>query len=89
VTLRFAVSGAEPICPLGRPRRHTPFVEDGAMSQYFKIGDLTLWNPSNGVAALFMRSAEALAPAPLGSTRVRDADRWAALTAEHARAMPR
>lgn len=32
------------------------------MSQYFKVGDQVLWNPSNGVAGLFMRSAEALAP---------------------------
>ncbi|MGP4094263.1 DUF6086 family protein [Nonomuraea sp. KM90] len=32
------------------------------MSQYFRIGDQVLWNPSNGVARLFMRSAEALAP---------------------------
>lgn len=32
------------------------------MSQYFQVGDQVLWNPSNGVARLFMRSAEALAP---------------------------
>lgn len=32
------------------------------MSQYFNVGDQVLWNPSNGVAALFMRTAEALAP---------------------------
>lgn len=32
------------------------------MSQYFQIGDQVLWNPSNGVAGLFMRTAEALAP---------------------------
>ncbi|MEQ4714753.1 DUF6086 family protein [Nonomuraea sp. B19D2] len=32
------------------------------MSQYFQVGDQVLWNPSNGVAGLFMRSAEALAP---------------------------
>ncbi|MET9341517.1 DUF6086 family protein [Nonomuraea sp. NPDC003804] len=32
------------------------------MSQYFKVGDQVLWNPSNGVAGLFMRSAEAVAP---------------------------
>jgi hypothetical protein len=29
--------------------------------QYFQVGDEVLWNPSNGVAALFLRSAEALA----------------------------
>lgn len=33
-----------------------------AVSQYFKVGDQVLWNPSNAVAGLFMRSAEALAP---------------------------
>ncbi|NRQ31487.1 hypothetical protein HII36_06480 [Nonomuraea sp. NN258] len=32
------------------------------MSQYFRVGDQILWNPSSGVAGLFMRSAEALAP---------------------------
>ncbi|MFG1941459.1 DUF6086 family protein [Nonomuraea sp. NPDC048826] len=32
------------------------------MSQYFQAGDQVLWNPSNGVAGLFIRSAEALAP---------------------------
>lgn len=32
------------------------------MSQYFQIGDHVLWNPSTGVARLFIRSAEALAP---------------------------
>jgi hypothetical protein len=32
------------------------------VSQYFKIGRQILWNPSNGVSGLFMRSAEALAP---------------------------
>ncbi|MEV6903249.1 DUF6086 family protein [Amycolatopsis sp. NPDC051372] len=31
------------------------------MSQYFEVGDKTLWNPSNGVGLLF-RSAEAVAP---------------------------
>ncbi|WP_033355540.1 DUF6086 family protein [Kitasatospora aureofaciens] len=25
------------------------------MSQYFSLGDVTLWNPSNGVSALFLR----------------------------------
>ncbi|MFJ8495984.1 DUF6086 family protein [Streptomyces sp. NPDC094038] len=25
------------------------------MSQYFLLGDVTLWNPSNGVSALFLR----------------------------------
>ncbi|GAA3142722.1 DUF6086 family protein [Streptomyces rameus] len=28
------------------------------MSQYFEIGDETLWNPSNGAARLFLRQAE-------------------------------
>ncbi|GAA2865524.1 DUF6086 family protein [Nonomuraea rubra] len=32
------------------------------MSQYYQVGDQVLWNPSNGVSALFMRSAHALAP---------------------------
>lgn len=32
------------------------------MSQFFQVGDQVLWNPSNGVAGLFIRSAEALAP---------------------------
>ncbi|MFJ8914201.1 DUF6086 family protein [Amycolatopsis sp. NPDC102389] len=32
------------------------------MSQYFQVGDRVLWNPSNGVSQLFLRSAEALAP---------------------------
>ncbi|MEU7835871.1 DUF6086 family protein [Nonomuraea sp. NPDC049129] len=31
------------------------------MSQYFQVGDQVLWNPSNGVAGLFMRLAEAFA----------------------------
>ncbi|MER6512067.1 DUF6086 family protein [Nonomuraea sp. NPDC001636] len=29
------------------------------MSQYFKVGEQVLWNPSNGVAGLFIRSSEA------------------------------
>ncbi|MGW0810428.1 DUF6086 family protein [Nonomuraea sp. NPDC002799] len=32
------------------------------MSQYFRVGDQVLWNPSTRVAGLFLRSAEALAP---------------------------
>ncbi|SDK44548.1 DUF6086 family protein [Nonomuraea jiangxiensis] len=32
------------------------------MSQYYQVHDQVLWNPSNGVFALFMRSAQALAP---------------------------
>ncbi|GAA2896984.1 hypothetical protein Acy02nite_80810 [Actinoplanes cyaneus] len=32
------------------------------MSQYFQAGDLVLWNPSNGVATLFVRTSEAMAP---------------------------
>ena len=39
------------------------------MSQYFQVGDLILWNPSNRVAELFVRTSEAVAPlvaAPTG-----------------------
>ncbi|GAA2216080.1 DUF6086 family protein [Nonomuraea monospora] len=32
------------------------------MSQYYQVGEQVLWNPSNGVSALFLRSADALAP---------------------------
>lgn len=32
------------------------------MSQYFEVGDLVLWNPSNGVALLYARAVEAVAP---------------------------
>ncbi|GAB2947814.1 DUF6086 family protein [Nonomuraea sp. NPDC052634] len=32
------------------------------MSRYYRVGDDVLWNPSNGVSALFLRTAEALAP---------------------------
>ncbi|MCW3820710.1 DUF6086 family protein [Micromonospora sp. DR5-3] len=32
------------------------------MSQYFQVGDLVLWNPSNRVAELFVRTSEAVAP---------------------------
>lgn len=32
------------------------------MSQYFNANGQVLWNPSNGVSQLFLRSAEALAP---------------------------
>ena len=32
------------------------------MSQYFQAGGHVLWNPSNAVAELFVRSAEALIP---------------------------
>jgi hypothetical protein len=32
------------------------------VSQYFRVGDLLLWNPSNRVAALFVRTSEAVAP---------------------------
>lgn len=31
--------------------------EEAAVSQYFDIGDRTLWNPSNGAARLFLRQA--------------------------------
>ncbi|MGP3966030.1 DUF6086 family protein [Nonomuraea sp. 3N208] len=39
-----------------------PWWNEENMSQYFQVGDQVLWNPSNGVAGLFIRSAEALAP---------------------------
>ncbi|GAB3958664.1 DUF6086 family protein [Actinoallomurus acanthiterrae] len=32
------------------------------MSQYLQVDDRVLWNPSSGVARLFVRTAEALAP---------------------------
>jgi hypothetical protein len=31
------------------------------MSRYFRAGGLSLWNPSNGVAVLFVRTGEAIA----------------------------
>ncbi|MEH0986332.1 DUF6086 family protein [Micromonospora sp. CPCC 205556] len=34
--------------------------DHGDMSQYFQVGDLVLWNPSNRVAALFVRTSEAV-----------------------------
>jgi len=39
-----------------------PRGDHGAVSQYFKVNDLVLWNPSNRVAQLFVRSSEAIAP---------------------------
>jgi hypothetical protein len=32
------------------------------VSQYFQVGDLVLWNPSNTVAQLFARMTEAMVP---------------------------
>ncbi|WP_243709789.1 DUF6086 family protein [Micromonospora sp. 15K316] len=32
------------------------------MSQYFQVGELVLWNPSNTVAQLFARMSEAMVP---------------------------
>lgn len=32
------------------------------MSQCFQVGDRILWNPSNGVAEIFARTADALVP---------------------------
>ncbi|MFI7519312.1 DUF6086 family protein [Micromonospora globbae] len=32
------------------------------MSQYFQVNDLVLWNPSNRVAELFVRTSDAVAP---------------------------
>lgn len=40
------------------------------VSKDFKIGDETLWNPSNGVADLFVRTADALAQAEGVSTGI-------------------
>ncbi|GAA0958464.1 DUF6086 family protein [Actinocorallia libanotica] len=48
------------------------------MSQYFEAGEETVWNPSNGVGLLFIRSSEALAlavDAPTGIT-ASGADEW-------------
>ncbi|MGC1209965.1 MAG: DUF6086 family protein [Micromonospora sp.] len=47
------------------------------MSQYFQAGDLVLWNPSNRVAELFVRTSEALAelvdvPTGIGPMRADD-----------------
>jgi Family of unknown function (DUF6086) len=38
-------------------------VDNAAMSQYFQVGTSVLWNPSTGVARLFARQVEAVAPA--------------------------
>jgi hypothetical protein len=32
------------------------------VSQYFQVGDLILWNPASGIAELFFRAGEAIAP---------------------------
>ncbi|MBQ1023997.1 DUF6086 family protein [Micromonospora sp. C95] len=47
------------------------------MSQYFQVGDLVLWNPSNRVAELFVRTSEAVAvlvgvPTGIGPVRADD-----------------
>ncbi|MGY0002301.1 DUF6086 family protein [Micromonospora sp. I033] len=47
------------------------------MSQYFQVGDLVLWNPSNRVAELFVRTSEAVAelvdvPTGIGPMRADD-----------------
>ncbi|WP_433651601.1 DUF6086 family protein [Micromonospora zamorensis] len=49
------------------------------MSQYFQVGDLVLWNPSNRVAALFVRTSEAVAalvevPTGIGPMRADEYD---------------
>ena len=36
--------------------------DHGRVSQYFQVGDLILWNPATGVAELFVRAGEAIAP---------------------------
>ena len=49
------------------------------MSQYFQVGAEVVWNPSNGVGLLFVRSAEALGllvEVPTGIA-AEDADEWA------------
>ncbi|MFI5612032.1 DUF6086 family protein [Amycolatopsis sp. NPDC051903] len=52
------------------------------MSQNFDIDDRTVWNPSNGVGLLFVRSSDALAPIvdlPTGISpahRGANADEW-------------
>jgi hypothetical protein len=45
-------------------------VDHGIVSQYFQVGDQVLWNPSNVVAELFVRTAEALAPTAGVSTGI-------------------
>jgi hypothetical protein len=48
------------------------------VSQYFRAGGTVLWNPSNGVGLLFVRTAEALEPVagvPSGIVAA-DADEW-------------
>jgi hypothetical protein len=52
------------------------------VSQNFKVGGATVWNPSNDVGRLFVRSADALAPAvglPTGISQAHpgDPDEWA------------
>lgn len=53
------------------------------MSQYFYVGDEVVWNPSNDVGRLFLRSAQALAPdVELGigispADHIANADVWA------------
>ncbi|WP_086826116.1 DUF6086 family protein [Allokutzneria sp. NRRL B-24872] len=49
------------------------------MSQIFLVGDEDVWNPSNGVGLLFLRSADALAPIaglPTGISPT-EPDEWA------------
>jgi hypothetical protein len=38
-------------------------MDNVAVSQYFQVADTVLWNPSAGVARLFARNVEAVAPA--------------------------
>jgi uncharacterized protein DUF6086 len=54
------------------------------MSRYLRIGDLPLWNPSNGVADLFVRTGEAFAAMMETSSGV-----GPLIADEHATAMPR
>lgn len=44
------------------------------MSQYFYVGEEVVWNPSNGVGLLFLRSAEALVPVASMPTGISPAD---------------
>lgn len=51
------------ICPADHLYRTIRAIGDhGLVSQYFRVGRQVLWNPSNGVAELFARTAQALAP---------------------------
>jgi hypothetical protein len=46
----------------GRSWVLAPFSDPVSVSQYFQVNDLVLWNPSNRVAELFVRTSEAICP---------------------------